>query len=450
MKSFGLAIAAIIAAFAFSVSLSAMAAAPVKVEPYSKDQITRGGKDIAAVLQTASLPCTVTGSAFISEGTGKNPDDPKGKDIKVASYEVSCQEGLGYILQNYTGIPVKIYDCISLSESPNPCRLPGNMDVKKMAAGIAAAAGRTCTVTNERSLGATKAGDRFYEVSCSEGPGYILKAASPTSTTPPVAEDCSRQLGTNLECKFTTKEQIMAGLNAKLNALIAASGKPCALSNSREVGADSSGTSYFEVACSSGTGYMIAAKNNQFVRSIDCANARGLGGGCTLTDATKAESEESGTYTRLAAASGFKCEVVKYRYIGIDSKSNSEVVELQCGNRPDGAVALFPTDNKATAKFYDCVAAGALGETCKLSEPAAAYDKYTKALASKGKTTCKVSGAAWLAATTDGSNYVETACSDGLPGWVIAQSPSGTTSDVMSCGQAKAAGVACKLPGNNK
>jgi hypothetical protein len=216
------------------------------------------------------------------------------------------------------------------------------------------------------------------------------------------------------------------------------------------VGADSSGLVYYEVACGPGVGYFMAERNGQFVRAIDCANARAIGGGCTLTDATKAESAESGTYSKLAAAGGYNCQVSKYRYIGIDNKSNSEVVELQCANRPDGAVALFPTDNKGKPVFYDCVAAAALGESCKLSDVSAVFDKYTQSLVAKGKKTCKVSGAKWLGRTADGTNYIETACSDGLPGWVVAQTASGTAGEVLTCGQAKAAGVACSLPSNVK
>jgi hypothetical protein len=447
MKFLALTIAALLAALALSAPPAAYAAA--KVEPYSKEQIAKGAK-AAEVVQSAGLPCTVTDAAFISEGEGKNPDDPKGKDLKVSSYEVACQQGMGYILQNYVGIPVKIYDCVSLAATPSPCRLPENTDPKKLLSSLVAASGRTCTVNNERALGATKAGDRFYEVGCAEGPGFILQASAPTSATPPKAEDCARAIGTNLECKFTTKEQIAAAMTARLTALVAASGKPCAITGSREVGADSSGVAYYEVACSSGLGYMMAEKNGALVRAIDCANARPLAGGCTLTDATKAESAESGTYSRLAAAGGYPCQVAKYRYIGLDNASNSEVVELQCSNRPDGAVALFPTNNKGPAKFYDCVAAGALGESCKLSDPAAVYAKYTAALAAKGKTTCKVSGAKWLGSTAAGDTYVETACADGLPGWVVAMTPAGSAAEVLTCGQAKSAGVSCSLPTNLK
>ena len=184
-------------------------------------------------------------------------------------------------------------------------------------------------------------------------------------------------------------------------------------------------------------------------RALPCANAEAIAGGCKLVDATVAQTQEAATYTRLAKASGFNCDVDKYHYIGIEPKTNSEVVEVQCKNRADGGVGLFPADNSA-GHVYDCVRSNSVSVTCKLTNPSAVFDHYTAALAAKGKNTCKVSNAVWLARTTDGTDYVETACADGLPGWVVAMTPRDQVAEVMSCGQGRQAGVTCKLPGNAK
>lgn len=446
MKFIGLMIAAVLALGAVGAPAAA-SAAPAKTDPYSKDQIDKGMKSAPDVVKQASLPCDVADAAFISEGTGKYPDDPKGPDLKVSSYEIACRQGMGYVLQNYAGHPVKIFDCVSLAPTASPCRLPENKDAKLLLTSLVKATGRTCTVTDDRVLGGTKAGDAFFEVACQEGPGFIIKRPNPAAGEAPAAYDCGK---VNIECKLTTPDQIAAATNKKVLALVAASGKPCQVTGSREVAQTTTGETYYEAACGNGTGFLIAAKDGAYARTIDCANARNVLGGCTLTDTTKAETAEAGTYTKLAAASGFPCQVSKYRYIGMYPKNNSEVVELQCSNRPDGRIALFPADNKGTAVFYDCVSAGVVGESCKLNEPATAFAHYTQALASKGKTTCKVSNAKYLAQTTDGSYYVETACSDGLPGWVIEETPAGSPKSLLTCGEAKASGVACTLPGNVK
>jgi len=182
-----------------------------------------------------------------------------------------------------------------------------------------------------------------------------------------------------------------------------------------------------------------------FHAAINCANA---GEACKLTDATKAQSAETGTYTRLAKASGFPCDVSEYRYIGVDSAKN-EVVELKCSNRADGGFGFFPSDN-SPGKVIDCVQIEAIQQSCKLTDPAAVFAKYTDALASKGRTTCKVSSARGMGKTASGDTFVETGCSDGLPGWVVSLTPAGQVNELLTCGQAKSAGVTCTLPGNVK
>ncbi len=100
--------------------------------------------------------------------------------------------------------------------------------------------------------------------------------------------------------------------------------------------------------------------------------------------------------------------------------------------------------------MFDCLQGGAFGATCQLTQPTAAlYDKYTQRLVAQGKNQCKVSGAKYLASTTDGSDYIETACSDGLPGFVISiDHTTGATKELLTCGQVSRSGAACSLPTN--
>ncbi len=440
MKRFGLALAALFAALAFAAPLTASAAD--KPEPYSKDQISRGMKEAPGMLQTAAVPCTVTNAAFIGEGEGKPADDPKGKSVKVTSYEVACQQSLGYIIQNFAGVGPKAYDCLALAASKSACRLPENADPKTGLTPIIAQVGAQCAISDARYLGSKPTGEIYYEVACGAAPGFILETAK---SAPPRMIGCD-QIGGALSCKFTTQAQLDAAANAKAAALLASSGKTCQMTKARTIGVLQSGDYAYEVACQDGTGYVLEANNaGAFHQAFSCA---AVGDACKLTDATKAESAENGTYTRLSKAGGHNCDVAKYRYIGM--QGNNEVVELQCSNRPDGVFGVFPSDDKSPAKFYDCISAGALGQSCKLSSAAPLYPKYTQALAAKGKKTCQVSGAQWLARTTSGDTYVETACADGLPGWVLEMTPAGTAAQVLTCGEVKSSGVTCSLPGNAK
>jgi hypothetical protein len=438
MKFTGFAIATAFAALVLAPLSAQAQTAAATPKPYSKEQIEQGKKEAPAVLESVGVPCTMVDAAYVGASTAK---DEKGKPIKQSVYEVACKTGLGYGLVAPQGAPAMAYDCVALVGNPSlACRLPENMDPKQQLGPLVAQAGATCTISDARYLGSKPTGETYYEVGCGTAPGFLLLTQKGQT---PKTIGCDQVSGA-LACKFTTQAQLEAVSNAAAQALLSKSGKTCQMIKSRKIGELQNGDTAYEVACQEGAGYVIeATPAGAYHTSVNCANVGDL---CKLTDATKAETSETATYQRLAQAGGFQCQVDKYRFIGIDSKTSSEVVELHCANRPDGAVAFFPTDNKGPAKFLDCVAAGAIGQSCKLSDKTPVLAKYTEALNSKGKKSCKVSDAEGLGETADGKLFVETACSDGLPGFVIVMTPTGTVSDVLNCAQAKASGAVCKLP----
>jgi hypothetical protein len=433
MKSLRLAAALAAALFAAPLlAAPAHAADPPKAP--TKQQLEKGAKDGPALVAASGIACTPDQITW--QGSGK---DPKTK-AEINGYEVSCKEGLGYvILANAAEPKPQAYDCLTAADSPQKCILPGNADPKKGLAQRVAAAGRPCDVKDARYVGTSvSTGTAFYELACNQGPGFrVAMTGAKIETT-----DCLLLIDSPNECKLTSR----AEATASLAPAVQASGKACPLKDARYVGAASSGEAYYEVACQTGPGFMVVVDEKlAFKRAVDCSKAQGLNGGCKMTDVTVSETADAATYTKLATKAGFPCQVTKYRFIGMD-KQNREAVELACSNRPDGALALLTDTGKSDV--YDCVRAGALGQECKLSSPEAVYPKYTQALAAKGKTTCKVSGARFIG-STDKADYVEAACSDGLPGWVLVLAP-GTDSaqDLLTCKQAAATGVACKLPTN--
>jgi hypothetical protein len=445
IRSFGLAIAAVMALAAGPALAQKPAAAPIDTKIDATAHAT-GQKEVPAVAAAAGVPCTVTDGYYLGEN---NTKDDKGNSVKTKIYEAACKEGLGQIYLATPTPPAKHYDCISITESPTiRCRLPGNTDPKAIAATLVSAAGRTCTVSDVKGKGSTAAGDTYFEVGCVNQLGFVLKRQADGKV---IANDCALLIGTNLECKLTTVEQIKAVDRKTIETLTAASGKPCQIKDTRTIGKLTSGSTAYEVACVAGDGYILMAKEDgSFSNAIGCANADAIAGGCKLTDATVAATQEAGTYTKLAKASGFNCDVSKYHYLGIDDKTKSEVVELACTNRPDGGLAMFPADNNP-GRVYDCVRAGALGQRCKLTDQAVLYPRYTDAIRAKGKSTCTVSNAHWLGRSTDkGTDFVETACADGLPGYVVEMNAQGQALELLSCGQAKASGLQCSLPGNVK
>jgi hypothetical protein len=419
-----------------SAPLAAHAAAK---DPITKDQRDRGMKEAPAAIQKAGVACTLSDAFYVGASNSK--------DGKLDVYEVACQQGLGYVLLNGAA-SIKAYDCLATANQPTlACRLPGNADPKQGLKADIASAAVTCTPTGAKYLGAN-ATTTVYEVACQEGPGYLLQAPVPPATTAVVAVPCLQAEGTANACTLTTKAQSMA----VLNTLVTQAGKTCQISADRFIGNDpKNGDAYYEVGCGAQPGFVIAAtKTGGFDRVVTCGQAASFGG-CKLSDSAQVMAQESATYTQQAKAGGFNCDVSKFRAIGVDN-NGADVVELACANRSDGTVAIFPKTAGGKAQFVDCVKSGEFGPSgaCTLTSPEPIYARYSAALAAHNKGACKVSGARYIGQTPHGDNYIETSCTDGKPGWVIQFSPSDQARDILTCGQAKAAGVACQLPGNAK
>ena len=419
----------------------AAAAGDAKVSAADK---ARGAKEAPALVAASDVKtCQVTDSAFRGSGSQK---DAQGKAGKFSAYEVACQQGPGYLVIAAEGQPKpQMINCIIAADGATKCVLPSNTDFKAALAPYVRQTGRACEVSGQRYVGSsTASGQTYYEVGCGAGAGFVM-AVSDREAKPPEVTDCLTVQGTSQACQLTTKAQMLAAYQPA----IAKSGKACQISDVRSIGASKdTGDNYTEIACGASPGFVLVQdRAGAFKTAVDCGKAEGIGGGCKMTDVTTAQTADSAAYTKLAAKAGFPCNVKQYRFIGTDAQ-NREVVELACSDRPDGAMAVFSETGKSD--IYDCVRAPALGgQACKLSQASVVYPKYTEALAAKGRSTCKVSGAGFLGRTTTNVEYVETACADGAPGWVIGFKAGTTTADeLLTCKQANNAGLPCKLPTN--
>ncbi len=431
----------------------AQAAAAPKPPEISKEQRDAGMKAAPALVQAAGVPCTVSDARMI----GATPPDPKTKAVSTY-YEVACKGAIGYVLVDHgPGQAPSWASCPDqakvdpVSGKPNgaACYLPANLDDKAALAPFVAKSGVPCTVANVRGVGhSTKSA--YFEVACANGRGYIVTTSAPPDVSQKVEMiSCLAFDATSpVACKLTTAD----ANQAVIDALAAKSPKACAVKQKRYVLTTEDESNYYEVACQDGKGYMLQEKaDGSLGETIDCAVADNIGGGCTFTNSRQAQSDEDALYSKLAHNAGYNCDVSKYSPFDVNIPGH-EVVELACANRPDGAVAIFPASSAAgKAEVYDCAHSEVAGYRCGFTQPDAALPTLTADLRTLGKTSCVVSGEHFIARTTTNQGFIEVACSDGAPGYIIEYSsqPLAPTR-ATPCVQAQEIEGGCTMPANGK
>jgi hypothetical protein len=444
MRKIGIGLAAVLALAIMAPATMVLAAKKPAEAAGGIDAKSRekGMAEAPAIVAAAGLSCTVADARWIGA-------DPK---TKSGYYEIACNPGFGGVLVATAGnaTPPQFYSCLETGKpgadgKPGSlaCKLPGNADPVQALAPFVAKANAGCDIDKARSIGSS-AHNSYFEVACKNGSGLIIATTNPADATKEVkATTClAYEPGANLSCQLTTREAQLA----MVDSLAAAAGKNCVVTDKRYILAAVNGSTYFEVACQNGKGYVLErAANGSLARTIDCANAPG-GAECTLTDSRQAMTEQAGLYTRLATKAGFPCKVEKYALFPSRGKPE-EVVELKCSDRPDGGVGVF--DANGGGKVYNCLIAELDGYGCSFTPKAASVVKISSDLRALGKGSCVVSDARVIGKTATGDGFLEVACSDGLPGWVINYpAKSDTPKEVLSCKQAAGIGGGCKLPTN--
>ena len=435
-----------ITGLAAAMAVLALAPAAVsqskKAEEISEKARTQGMAEAPALAKAAGVACNVTDARFV----GKVAD----KKAKTSTnfYEIDCDSGVGFVVQAVEGGATSVFTCIEAG-APGPdgkpsslsCKLPGNADPKSDLAPVLAAAKVQCTPEAVRGIGQS-ATATYLEVACQgSAQGYVLKTSAPMDPAKPVeATDCMLYDAgeSNISCTLRTKEQRLA----VIDTYAAAANNGCAVKDKRYVGQSQSGSTFFEAACADGKGYLYRVDAGKVAQTYECAKAQGIMGGCTLTDAKQAMTEQNALYSRLAKAAGFNCDVSKYA--PFPSPAGKEIVELACANRPDGAVGIFGGPNDKPI-VHDCVRAPIAGYRCSFTKPEqAGFASLTADLKKMGKADCQVSNSRVIGKTQKGTTYVEVACADGLKGYVVEYSADIAPINTVGCAFSKD----CKLPGN--
>jgi hypothetical protein len=434
--------AAVIAA-ATLPAVQAMAAPAAKVDPEMKK---KGTEAAPALIKSANMDCSLADARLLGDST-----DPKTK-AKSTFYEIACAGGEGFIISSgAVGARPDVYSCLQTTGTNAACILPENADPKAGIGAVLAKQGSTCQVKDARAIGtATDFSESVFEVACQDGSGYVLHASYPISPNKPIKLSPCYILamgGGTLQCTLSTKAQedaTFAGIVAKI-------GQPCDLKDKRAVGTTNDGSTFYEVACTNGKGYMIEVSANGAVKpGIDCVDADNIGDGCMLTNSRQAKADQAGLYSKLAQKAGYNCNVSKYAPLPANVPGH-EVVELACSNRPDGAIAVFAAKQTDPSTIYDCAHSELAHYRCSFSTPDAANPSLTADLKKLGKTSCAVSGSRYVGQTKEGVGYIEVACADGNPGFLISYSPPAMApKEATACPLAKEIAGGCQMPANTK
>lgn len=429
---------------------TAAAAAAQKPPEITKEAKQAGMKDAPALVQAAALPCQVSDARFVGTAT-----DPKTKKV-TKYYEVACASAMGFVLVDTgAGAPPVWATCLDQPKvqadgkiNGAACFLPENANGSAQVQPFVAKTGIPCDVSNARGIGHAPTAT-YFEVACSNGRGYILKTSTPPNPAQPAQLITCLAFNDSspVNCKLTDP----ASQLAVITALAAQSGKNCDLKDKRYVLTTQDMNNFYEVACTDGKGYMLEeAANGKLSQVVSCADADPIGGGCTLTNGHEAQTEQASLYSRLAQAAGYNCVVSKYFPFPVNVPGH-DVVELACSNRPDGAVAIFPASSSEKAVIYNCDLSELAGYRCTFTKPDASYPQLTDDLRKLGKTSCAVSGNRVIGTTADKLGYVEVACADGNPGYIVSfQMSDMTPKEATACPFAKEIAGGCQMPENNR
>jgi hypothetical protein len=417
----------------------------VSIDPEARKQ---GMLAAPAIIFSTGLDCRLADARYMGGRTVPKTRDKK--EDRIDYYEIACKAAEGFIIATHTSAATEIYTCLeAVPVKGAACQLPDDADPKEGVAPELAAAGVSCAIKDARGVGHTDDGkETVFEVACQDGAGYILHTSFPVSAGKPARVDnCLAVSLANLGQVCTLTLADAAAVDASFNALVTQTGTNCQAKNRRFVGMAQEDNSFvYEVACQDGKGYLIfQSDKGRLVKTTNCATVVT----CTLSDPREPEIEKAQLYSKRAQTTGFACDVLKF--VRYQANTPGEVVELQCSNREDGAIAIFPAGETDPARIYDCAHSELIGFRCQYTQAAAAYPNLTNDLRKLGKAGCVVSNSRVAGKAREDLGYIEVACADGRRGFMIGYAlPAMTPTEALACELAKYLGGGCTLPGNTK
>ena len=216
-----------------------------------------------------------------------------------------------------------------------------------------------------------------YEAACGNGLGYFIVGRGQQGRLSGItcfAADATRQADLQAYRQPDLACTLPENLDTKTIAtnVVLRKGMSCAVRDVRWIGVSAkSNTDYTEIACSDGTGFILASPlpgSTATPQLVKCHDAAAQGIPCKLSD-NGALIITLQTFKDALAQHQVACDVSDVRSIGKETKSGRHVVEFACKQHPEGLVAYIPLNgNTAPFETLDCAAAAKRGVACKLKQ----------------------------------------------------------------------------------
>lgn len=314
------------------------------------------------VVQTYTPGCVVNNARIVGSIS----------ESKVDVYEYGCKDGPGGIVdlpQLGSTAKVEYRSCLMNSDSKNPCTFTTKDQIIAGFKPVITQADAKCVVSDLRFVGISSGKDGyFYEVGCSNQPGFIVLTGNDNSFKRIVPCGSAAGIG---GCKFTTAEAAAADQNTTYTNVLKAAGKPCTVKEANVVGTqESTKRDYVEFKCPEQPwgliGFVPQPGSQSTVNVTDCFVDQVRHKSCTLT--TEAQLQAQVDKLIKIAEPGKNCDVKQIRWIGESADTEGAVImEIACTNKR-GYIAVI--DAKRSEISADpCKLAAAHGDKQKCTIP---------------------------------------------------------------------------------
>lgn len=254
---------------------------------------------------------------------------------------------------------------------PAPAQPATPEQIMAEAQALAAGASLACQVTEATQPGVTAEQQKIYEAACSEGPGYILIAATPTQ-----AFDCLELAGTAATARLRDPaadvgQQCVLPANQNGLAVIGGwargAGVSCTIDEAVAIGKSDRDNIVYEIGCAGADGYWLERVGTGWDLK-DCLQVASTGGTCRFTTARE---QADGFESKLAGTDAAGCDVTQVRLMG--SNANGRFFEAKCAAEGEGYIARINAEG-VTQQIYPCATAQRIGGGCRFT-PAPAVEE---------------------------------------------------------------------------